>query len=672
LTAGNVTTNANLTGAITSTGNATLLGSFSSANLAGALTDETGTGSAVFATSPTLVTPALGTPSSATLTNATGLPVATGISGLGSGVATFLATPSSANLAAAVTDETGTGALVFANSPTLVTPALGTPASGVVTNLTGTASININGTVGATTASTGAFTTLTTSSTVTLNGGTANGVAYLDGSKVLTTGSALTFDGTNLGVGVSNSGQGKVQISQPLGTTVDAGLRITDNATTSMFLNNTASGVSSLWSSGGNLAFGVGSGTFTEQMRLTSTGLGIGTSSPAAKLHVESASAESFRIGYSSTKTSRLGTTSAGDLQVFAYDSAVGYKNILLAVDAGTSAGNVGIGTSSPSARLHVAGDALANTFKLIANTSVSGSDATIFRPADNTLAFSTNGSERARIDSSGNLGLGVTPSAWGSFGGKALDINGGAAILGSINQALLSSNAYFNAGWVYKESSFANYYIMNSGGEHQWHTAPSGTAGNAISFTQAMTLDASGNLGVGTTSPISRLQVVDGDITVTTSGSFSGFNSTRATIPSATGQQLGRLNFSAYSTGTTYVQGASVQAFSDAAWSSTSAPSYLSFQTTASGSTSLTERARIDSSGNLLVGLTSATGVAKLQVSGPLQTTGYTVATLPAGTVGMRTYVTDALAPVFGVAVAGSGAVTIPVFYDGANWIVA
>ena len=64
LTAGNVTTNANLTGAVTSTGNATLLGSFSSANLASALTDETGTGSAVFATSPTLVTPALGSPSS--------------------------------------------------------------------------------------------------------------------------------------------------------------------------------------------------------------------------------------------------------------------------------------------------------------------------------------------------------------------------------------------------------------------------------------------------------------------------------------------------------------------------------------------------------------------------------------------------------------------------------
>lgn len=85
----------------------------------------TGSGSVVLATSPTLVTPVLGTPTSGTLTNCTGLPISTGVSGLGTGIATFLATPSSANLAAAVTDETGSGALVFATSPTLVTPTLG-------------------------------------------------------------------------------------------------------------------------------------------------------------------------------------------------------------------------------------------------------------------------------------------------------------------------------------------------------------------------------------------------------------------------------------------------------------------------------------------------------------------------------------------------------------------
>lgn len=92
--------------------------STTSAQLAGVISNETGSGLAVFSNSASLVSPNLDTPSAATLTNCTGLPVSTGISGLGSGIANFLASPTSSNLATAVTDETGTvGNLVFSNSP---------------------------------------------------------------------------------------------------------------------------------------------------------------------------------------------------------------------------------------------------------------------------------------------------------------------------------------------------------------------------------------------------------------------------------------------------------------------------------------------------------------------------------------------------------------------------
>lgn len=127
-TAGTLATTSNTLGDFAAT---------TSAQLAGVISDETGSGALVFATSPTFVTPLLGTPTSGTLTNCTGLPISTGISGLGTGVATFLATPSSSNLAAAVTDETGSGLLVFATSPSLTTPAIGA-ATGASLILTGT------------------------------------------------------------------------------------------------------------------------------------------------------------------------------------------------------------------------------------------------------------------------------------------------------------------------------------------------------------------------------------------------------------------------------------------------------------------------------------------------------------------------------------------------------
>ena len=116
-------------------------------------------------TNSTLTTPILGTPQSGTLSSCTGLPVATGVSGLGAGVATFLATPSSANLATAVTDETGSGALVFATSPTLVTPLLGTVTSGVISACTSTSMVMVTPVLG--TPTSGVLTNCTGSPTFT-------------------------------------------------------------------------------------------------------------------------------------------------------------------------------------------------------------------------------------------------------------------------------------------------------------------------------------------------------------------------------------------------------------------------------------------------------------------------------------------------------------------------
>ena len=141
-----------------------------------------------------LVTPTLGTPASGTLTNCTGLPVGSGVSGLGTNVATFLATPSSANLRAALTDETGTGVAVFATTPTLVTPVLGV-ATGTSLNTSGNQTITGTGKQGYATGSGGAVAQLTNKATsVTLN--TSNGQITTDAAS-LAAATTVSFTLTN-------------------------------------------------------------------------------------------------------------------------------------------------------------------------------------------------------------------------------------------------------------------------------------------------------------------------------------------------------------------------------------------------------------------------------------------------------------------------------------------
>jgi len=126
-------------------------------------------------------------------------------------------------------------------------------------------------------------------------------------------------------------------------------------------------------------------------------------------------------------------------------------------------------------------------------------------------------GGTKMLLTTSGNLGLGVTPSAWGSTVRALQFENGGSIASNQSTQVSFNNNVYSVPGTndYYISSAFATRYIQFQG-QHIWSTAPSGTAGNAISFTQAMTLNASGNLSLGNTNDTYKLDV-------TGTGRFTG-----------------------------------------------------------------------------------------------------------------------------------------------------
>jgi hypothetical protein len=329
----------------------------------------------------------------------------------------------------------------------------------------------------------------TFSSNPILSGGTANGVAYLNGSKVLTTGSALTFDGTTL-TNTRNTTDGSaatLTLNNSGATASYATLNLNAGSVNYQQFADAAgnaigaAGVMFRTTTNHPLVWGVNN---SEQMRLTSTGLGIGTSSPAYKLDVQLAGYPTVQVA------STLGSGANGS--IFQSKNGGGATSYF--------------GTETTSGGYSYTGG--------IANATYIGSAGA------NPLQFITNAAARATLDTSGNLGLGVTPSAWNSSQWSVFEGAYGGALAfykaSNVPVTVLTSNAYNDGSWKYKTTDPALQYEMDGNvGIHKWYTAPSGTAGNTISFTQALTLHASGGLSLGnTTDPGATNLSVTGTIT--------------------------------------------------------------------------------------------------------------------------------------------------------------
>jgi hypothetical protein len=323
-------------------------------------------------------------------------------------------------------------------------------------------------------------------STGSINGGLLTvgnyGRMYFYGTSSGTAGNASTLtqylhiDGNNSGALTVGPTSGAVQdaIINISNTNYYSNLNFQNSGTTYAYVQGYY---------GQGLVFGVNS-TYnyvwliggSEKMRLNSSGyLGIGTSSPSALLNLSGVAATGIQSLLSN------GTTTA-------------YNYFTLS----NTSGNMRIGIEGSSGGVIMSGSsAYSSTISSVGNTN---------------LHLGTNATANLTIDTSGNLGLGVTPSAWNSIF-KAIDVGTTASFVGSSGGADVFNNAYYNgSNYIYKTSDNATRYLQTSGG-HYWYNAPSGTAGNPISganaFVQAMTLDNSGNLFVGTTSSFTaRLSV--------------------------------------------------------------------------------------------------------------------------------------------------------------------
>ena len=297
--------------------------------------------------------------------------------------------------------------------------------------------VDINGgaidgtTIGASSAAAGTFTTL---------GATTGNITTVNATTVDTTNIEVTNlkakDGTAAG-SIADS-TGVVTLASSVLTTTDINGGTIDGTTI-----------------GGSSA---AAGTFTTLTTSSTVTLNGGTANGVLFLNASKVATSGSALTFDG---STVGITSSA-VSTGNINSTNANGSAFIFQNSGTSVGWVGNGSSSFVG-------ASASNFGINGQTN---------------LLFGVSGFEKARIDASGNLGLGVTPSAWGVD--ACLEIEGGKAISFASNTGYFNTNAYFNSGWKYITSSTAAQYQQDAG-SHKWYAAASGTAGNAITFTEIM-----------------------------------------------------------------------------------------------------------------------------------------------------------------------------------------
>ena len=440
--------------------------------------------------------------------------------------------------------------------------------------------------------------------------GTSGQVAYFTGATTQSGSNNLFWDATNnrLGIG-TNAPLNKFELRTSNNVTFNIG-NTGSEIDVKVGTNGGTYGIAANYYAGNfNFLTDAGSGTFTQKARITSTGNFI-INNPSVdnglRFQVTGDGYFSGAVSIGTTSTAqKLNVSGSGNYLAGFINSA---GTLAALINFTNTSGDFFIGNDS------VGGGALSGTPYARA----------IWGQGAYPMVFGTNNTERMRLDASGNLGLGVVPSAWGSTS-RALQFGVSGAVYGNTSRLVaLSNNMYAVPGTndFYIASDFATRYYQFQG-QHIWNTAPSGTAGNAITFTQAMTLDASGRLGIGLTNPTQTLHVAGTSLVTgkTYIGAtsvfldFSGGNLDFATssVPKMTLDASGRLSIGSGSVtsellqvnGTMRVSGASTLSSSVTAASfipsSNTIPTnglYLSGTNTIAFSTNTTQRLNIDATG--------------------------------------------------------------------------